>query len=233
MTEPPATKRSAAKATKAAQVVKAAVPPTRGSDPLSVARTAVAALGTVRRLRHRATAMTEAPGAAVRAVAERARQAAETVSAVDAPGRPPIQVGVDAAVPVHVAWREFRRLEWLPEGIDQVVAIDRVRGKRIRGRILRGPRWAAEILDDRDEESFAWQSIRGSDCAGLITFHPLSDRLTRIELSLDIRPADARQTLMVAARVADHRAAMSLRRFKARLELINPDLYRERERPAA
>jgi uncharacterized membrane protein len=85
--------------------------------------------------------------------------------------------------------------------------------------------WAAEILDERPCESFAWRSVEGSDCAGLITFHKLSERLTRVEADLDVVPMGAAQTLAFASHLAHRRAEAELRRFKARLEFVSPDVY--------
>jgi hypothetical protein len=98
---------------------------------------------------------------------------------------------------------------------------------------VRNEDWVAEILDEREQQSFAWQSQEGSDCAGLITFHKLSDRLTRIELNLDVVPTGVAETIQLATHRADAKAERDLRRFKARLELINPDLYEPEEEPDA
>ncbi|MEA2213580.1 MAG: hypothetical protein QOF83_3528 [Solirubrobacteraceae bacterium] len=153
-------------------------------------------------------------------------EAASTSVDIDTSRRPPVQAAVDAGVPIRVAWQEWIRLEWLPEGVDGVVDVKRRDDGKLRGRLRREDRkWAAQILDEREEDSFAWESVQGSDCAGLITFHALGDRLTRIELSLDIHPVSIAQATALSARWADRRAAADLRRFKARLELINPDSY--------
>jgi uncharacterized membrane protein len=138
----------------------------------------------------------------------------------------PIQRSLDVAVPVDVAWREWMQLDLLPEGVHRICAITR-RDDEMRGRLNReqGARWRAVVTDERPQESFAWQSRRGADCAGLITFHVLGRRLTRLELTLDVVPLDAGQALSLATRAADRRAHRDLRRFKTRVEVINPDLY--------
>lgn len=167
---------------------------------------------------------------AVRMINEKAIERSSTSVEAAAGQRPPIQAAVDVAVPSAVAWREWMRLEWLPEGVDRVSGIERTADDELSG-CLDGDDtdWMAQILDEREEESFAWESQEGSDCAGLITFHALSERLTRIELSLDVRPLSLAQAVAVTARRADRRAAADLRRFKARLEQINPDLYEDEE----
>lgn len=138
----------------------------------------------------------------------------------------PVQLSIDVAVPVDVAWKEWVDSGSLPEGIHRIKDIERD-GDMLVGRTA-GPRstaWEAEIKDDREGESFAWHSIAGSDCAGLVTFHSLGERLTRIELDLDVLPTNPSEAMVLASRLAHRRAEADLRRFKARVEFINPDVY--------
>ncbi|HET9094859.1 MAG TPA: hypothetical protein VFN36_07190 [Solirubrobacteraceae bacterium] len=135
----------------------------------------------------------------------------------------PIQESVEVAVPLEFAWRRWMDLAFLPEGVDEVTDITRS-GDGLRGRVEGGD-WAAEILDEREQESFAWRSTAGSDCAGLVTFHRLGERLTRIELTLDVMPRDLAETALLLTHLADRRALRRLRRFKAELEVVSPDVY--------
>jgi uncharacterized membrane protein len=140
--------------------------------------------------------------------------------------RAPIQVGVDVAVPLQVAWEEWMSFSAFTEGVHQIDEVERD-GDLLLGR-TGGPRpveWAAEIVDEREEQSFAWRSTEGSDCAGLVTFHRLSERLTRIELDLDVLPTRPGEALSLALHLADRRAETALRRFKAEVEFISPDVY--------
>jgi len=142
----------------------------------------------------------------------------------------PIQVSVDIAVPLQLAYDEWMRLEFLPEGSHTVEQVERDGPDALTGRLNTRPwprRWEAEIRDERDCESFAWRSVKGSDCAGLVTFHDLGERLTRLELQLDIVPVRPLEAAQFALRLADARARNELRRFKARLETISPDAYGE------
>jgi len=66
----------------------------------------------------------------------------------------------------------------------------------------------------------------------------LSERLTRLELQLDVLPVAVEEALELILHLADRRAEADLRRFKARLETINPDEYAssvepDREHPPA
>ncbi|MFL5821908.1 MAG: hypothetical protein ACJ764_00535 [Solirubrobacteraceae bacterium] len=138
--------------------------------------------------------------------------------------RLPIQQSIDIAVPLEVAYDEWMKLEFLPEGSHRVRNIERD-GDTLTGRV--GARaWEAELLDERDCDSFAWRSVKGTDCAGLVTFHRLDERLTRLELQLDIAPRRPLDAAEFALHLADARARADLRRFKARLETMSPDAYR-------
>lgn len=144
----------------------------------------------------------------------------------------PIQQSIDVAVPLDVAYDEWMKLESLPEGAHTVEKIERKDGDTLGGKLtgrLWPRRWEAEIRDQRDDESFAWRSVKGSDCAGLITFHRIDDRLTRLELQLDVIPKRAWEVIDFALRLADLRAGAELRRFKARVEMISPDAYETSE----
>jgi uncharacterized membrane protein len=162
--------------------------------------------------------------------AETSKEATERAAEKTANKRAPVQASVDVAVPIRVAWEEWQNFEFLPEGTHTVGEIERD-GDTLVGEIdgFTSSEWVAEILDERDQESFAWQSHVGSDCAGLITFHELSDKLTRLELDLDVVPTSVAETLSLATHRADRNAERDLRRFKARLEFMNPDLYEEDE----
>jgi uncharacterized membrane protein len=140
----------------------------------------------------------------------------------------PIQRSVDVAVPIDVAWDHWTEFEHLPEGTHRVTKVERDGDDRLIGR-LEGPhfsrRWEAEIVDERIDESFAWHSNGGSDCSGLVTFHELSDRLTRLELHLDVIPGGVSDAMTLMLRIADRRAETELRRFKAEVEALDPDEY--------
>ncbi|HLY49971.1 MAG TPA: hypothetical protein VKR21_12320 [Solirubrobacteraceae bacterium] len=137
----------------------------------------------------------------------------------------PIQISLDIAVPLELAYEQWMTLEFLPEGVHTVRDIRR-RGDRLLGRIpgAREP-WRAEVREERDGESFAWRSLAGSDCLGLVTFHRLASRLTRLEVELDVIAQGPAEAFELLTHIADRRAETDLRRFKAELERISPDDY--------
>ena len=164
--------------------------------------------------------------AAIRLAADRTASAGRSAVEAGMSKRLPIQASVDVAVPLEFAWDEWMDFGSIPEGVHRIEDVERD-GDSLFGR-LSGPRstdWEAEIVDEREQESFAWRSVQGTDTAGLVTFHRLSDRLTRLELDLDVLPTNPAEALSMASHAAQRRAQADLRRFKAHVEFISPDAY--------
>jgi uncharacterized membrane protein len=224
----PAARKPAAKVSKptvSKPVAKAAKPVAKKAGRSAAKFAGKAALRAVRALGRRAL---DSGADTIRELSAQLPDAGRRAVEAGMSRRIPIQVSIDVAVPVAVAWEEWMAFESLPEGVDRVEEIERD-GDTLFGAIA-GPRerdWSADIVDERPCESFAWRSTEGSDCAGLVTFHELSPRLTRIELDLDVVPTGPVQAFAFASHLAHWRAQTELRRFKARLEFINPDVYEE------
>jgi uncharacterized membrane protein len=168
----------------------------------------------------------EAGAQAVRRATDRATVAGRRAIEASTTYRLPIQLSIDVAVPIHVAWQEWISWGSLPEGVHRIEDVERD-GNRLIGRTAgpRGSDWTAEIKDEREDESFAWRSVAGTDVAGLATFHQIGERLTRIELDLDVVPTNPTEAFTLATHLAHHHAEADLRRFKAHVEFISPDAY--------
>ena len=172
----------------------------------------------------------DAGGGALRQLADGAgdagRQALRAGVSRVIENRPPIQASVDVAAPISVVWSEWMTFEWFTEGVHKIEDIERD-GDELFGRVS-APHdrdWHAEIVDEREEEAFAWRSTEGTDCAGLVTFHQLSDRLTRIEADLDVMPVTQAEAFLLTLPIPTRRAERELQLFKAHVEFINPDAY--------
>jgi uncharacterized membrane protein len=209
-----ATKRAAGKARSTAQAVKP-------SGPTKLA--GAAAKKALKMIVRRAL---ESGAGALRAASERTSDRSRDAIESALSKRLPIQVSVDVAVPLGFAWNEWMTFEWMTEGVHKIVDVE-PDGDCLFGRVAgaRSTDWVAEIVDEREEQSFAWRSVEGTDCAGLITFHRLSDRLTRMELDLDVLPTNPAEAASLALHIGRRRAESELRRFKAHVEFINPDVY--------
>ena len=129
--------------------------------------------------------------------------------------RLPIQQSVDVAVPVDFAyerWTDFKKLGNFLHRVEKVEAKDDkhvVWHENIWGRRRS---WRAQILAKRRNELLEWKDDHG---VGVLTFHQLAPKLTRIELNYDWVPHGMVEKLASGLRFHNRAAKTDLRRFKA------------------
>ena len=136
--------------------------------------------------------------------------------------RMPIQQSVDVAVPVKVAYNRFTMFEDWPKFMHRVESVDQEDDNKLAVSakvwgITR--RFEAEILEQRPDERIEWNVTEGIAHTGVVTFHPLAKRLTRIEVSLDIEPQGMLEKMGRGMRFAKRAVRADLHRFKALVEL--------------
>ncbi|HKH40336.1 MAG TPA: SRPBCC family protein [Solirubrobacterales bacterium] len=136
--------------------------------------------------------------------------------------RMPIQQSVDVAVPIKVAYNRWTMFEDWPDFMHRVESVDQADdttlsvSMKIWG-ITR--RFEAQIVEQRPDQRIEWNVTEGLSQTGVVTFHKLSDRLTRIEVSLDIEPQGMLEKMGRGMRFAKRAVRADLHRFKALIEL--------------
>jgi uncharacterized membrane protein len=147
---------------------------------------------------------------------------AETPDGTGDGRRMPIQQSVDVGVPVESAWKLWNRYEDYPKFMHRIEAAEKLDAKHVHftGKIWGIRReWDAEITEKRTYQVIAWESENGLENAGVVTFHKLSPRLTRIELNLDLNPHGPLEKIARGLRFAKRAARADLHRFKAYAEM--------------
>jgi uncharacterized membrane protein len=129
---------------------------------------------------------------------------------------------VDVAVPIKVAYNRWTRFEDWPDFMHRVESVDQADdttlsvSMKIWG-ITR--RFEAQIVEQRPDQRIEWNVTEGLSHTGVVTFHKLSDRLTRIEVSLDFEPHGMFEKMGRGLRFAKRAVRADLHRFKALVEL--------------
>jgi uncharacterized membrane protein len=140
--------------------------------------------------------------------------------------RLPVQESVDVAVPLETAYNQFTQFEDFPEFMHRVEKLEQrddthlVWHENIWG-IRR--EWEAEITEQRPNERIAWKSLSGTQTSGVVTFHRLSDRLTRIEVNLDFQPKGVFEKTASGFRMSRRAVKSDLMRFKAFIEMSDEE----------
>src|SRR3954452_11059037 len=136
--------------------------------------------------------------------------------------RMPVQQSVDVAAPLEVVYDQFTQFEDFPKFMHRVERVEQrddehvVFTEKMWG-IRR--QWEAEIVEQRPDERIVWKTTSGMNHVGAITFHELAERLTRVELNLDLDPDGPIEKIARGARFVKRAARADLKRFKAFVEM--------------
>src|SRR3954463_10545553 len=136
--------------------------------------------------------------------------------------RMPVQQSVDVAAPLEVVYDQFTQFEDFPKFMHRVERVEQrddehvVFTEKMWG-IRR--QWEAEIVEQRPDERIVWKTTSGMNHVGAITFHELAERLTRVELNLDLDPEGPIEKIARGARFVKRAARADLKRFKAFVEM--------------
>jgi uncharacterized membrane protein len=146
--------------------------------------------------------------------------------------RLPVQESVDVAVPLETAYDQFTHFEELPKFMHRVEKVERDDTHLIWHENIRGVRreWEAEITEQRPNERIAWKSLSGTQTSAVLTFHRLSDRLTRIEVNFDFQPQGLLEKAASGLRMSRRALRSDLMRFKAFIERQEEESGRSAER---
>ena len=136
--------------------------------------------------------------------------------------RMPVQQAIDVGVPLRSAYNEWTQFEEWPKfmhRVDRVTQDDDSHvtvGTKIWG-ISKA--FQAEIVEQRPDERIRWRASEGPTHTGVVTFHRLADRLTRIQVSLDLEPDSLLERAGRGMRYVKRAVRADMARFKAHLEM--------------
>jgi len=136
--------------------------------------------------------------------------------------RMPIQQSVDVAVPIKVAYNRWTLFEDWPEFMHRFETVEQPDDTTLSFStkfwgITR--RFEAEIVEQRPDQRIEWNVTEGPAHTGVVTFHELADRLTRIEVSMDVEPHGLLEKTARGMRFTKRAVRADLHRFKALIEL--------------
>ncbi|MGH2974229.1 MAG: SRPBCC family protein [Solirubrobacterales bacterium] len=134
----------------------------------------------------------------------------------------PIQAAIDVALPVAAVFELCTRFEEYPQIVDRVIAVEveddihftvAARAGRRRHEL------SIELLDELPGERLDWECVGDLEHSGVLTFHPLAPRLTRIELTIERDSEGPVEHLGRILALPERGLRQELRRFKAVAEL--------------
>jgi uncharacterized membrane protein len=132
-----------------------------------------------------------------------------------------IEKSIDVEVPVRTAYNQWTQFEEFPSFMEGVTTVTQLDDRHLRWQAKIGGKdkeWTAEITEQRPDERVAWKSTSGAQNAGVVTFHRLADRKTRVMLQIDYDPEGMVENVGDAVGIVSARVSRDLTRFKDYIE---------------
>jgi len=128
---------------------------------------------------------------------------------------------VDVDVDVSTAYNQWTQFESFPEfmgGVESIKQVDdtHTHWKTSINGVTR--EFDTEITEQHPDERVAWKSTDGTSHAGVVTFHRLDDKKTRVTAQIDWQPEGIVEKAGAAVGVDDHQVKADLQRFKKFIE---------------
>lgn len=132
-----------------------------------------------------------------------------------------IEKSVTVNVPVKTAYNQWTQFEEFPKFMEGVEEVRQMGDKKLHWRTNIGGKqkeFDAEITEQVPDQRIAWRSRSGAKNGGVVTFHKLNDRETRIMLQMEYEPEGMMENVGDAIGIASHRIAGDMNRFKEYIE---------------
>ena len=130
---------------------------------------------------------------------------------------PSVTKSIDVAVPVTTAYNQWTQFESFPHfmgGVESITQTDDTHSHWVTkiGGVTR--EFDTQITEQHPDERVAWKSTQGTDHAGVVTFHRLSDAETKVTVQLDWSAEGIVEKAEALVGVDDHQVGADLDRFK-------------------
>jgi uncharacterized membrane protein len=136
--------------------------------------------------------------------------------------RMPIQQSIDVAAPLKATYNLWTQFEDWPTYMHRVDSVQQnddctvTISTKVWGITKQ---FEAEIVEQRPDERIEWDVDQGLAHTGVVTFHELAPRLTRLEVTLDVQPDSLLEKMGRGMRFTKRAVRGDLHRFKAHAEM--------------
>jgi uncharacterized membrane protein len=132
-----------------------------------------------------------------------------------------IEQTIDVNVPLHTAYNQWTQFEEFPsfmEGVESVTQLDDRHLRWVADIGGETREWQAEIVAQEPDRRVAWRATDGKDNAGVVTFQPLDQTTTRVEVQMQWEPEGMKEKAGSMVGMDDRRVKGDLERFKDMIE---------------
>jgi uncharacterized membrane protein len=136
--------------------------------------------------------------------------------------RMPVQQSVDIGAPLETVYNQWTQFEEWPNFMHRVTRVTQEDDCTVSFAVKiwgKTKEFTAEIETQRPDERVKWRVTQGMTHTGVVTFHELGPRLTRVLLGLDVEPGGLLEKAARGMRHVKRAARGDLHRFKAFVEM--------------
>lgn len=128
---------------------------------------------------------------------------------------------IEVNAPVSTVYNQWTQFEDFPQFMASVHEIRQLDDKHLHWKAnVAGEEkeWDVEITEQIPDKRIAWRSTSGVPNGGVVTFHKISDNLTRVALQMDYQPEGPLEKLGDAFGAVRLETRGNLQKFKDMLE---------------
>lgn len=128
---------------------------------------------------------------------------------------------IDVDVPTRVAYNQWTQFEEFPRFMEGVESIEQIDDVRLRWHVSVGgaDRTFEAVIEEQEPDMvIAWRAVEGEVHAGRVSFEPLEDDRTRVEVEMAYEPERWTEKVADAFSIIERRVQGDLERFKEFIE---------------
>jgi uncharacterized membrane protein len=132
-----------------------------------------------------------------------------------------VEETIEVNVPVSTAYNQWTQFEEFPkfmEGVESVTQIDDTHLRWVAEVGGKRHEWQAEITEQVPDRGVAWRALDGHYNSGVVTFEPVDENRTRINVVMEHETEGLTETLGSALGSDSRRVKGDLERFKEFVE---------------
>jgi hypothetical protein len=136
--------------------------------------------------------------------------------------RLPIQRWTDVALPIDKVYEEFTKVDQFPRFMHRVLSIEQKGRDKISWseKIWFSSRqWEGRVTEKRKNDRIVWTTKSGMEHKGIVSFHKISDNLTRVMVDMEFEPSGMLEKMASGLRFVKRAVQADLARFKSYVEM--------------
>jgi uncharacterized protein YndB with AHSA1/START domain len=136
--------------------------------------------------------------------------------------RLPIQRWTDVALPIDQVYEAFTKFDQFPRFMHRVLNVEQKGRDKISWseKIWFSSRqWEGRVTERRKNDRIVWKTNSGMEHKGIVSFHKLSDNLTRVMVDMEFEPSGMMEKMASGLRFVKRAVQSDLARFKTYVEM--------------